>query len=183
MRQEVIDQLQQKIHGSPEQRLGHKMHAVLFREKGMEYPELTKWFGESQRTLARWVRAYKLSGFEGLLEKQEGRPKRLSADQRAEVIAAIARGPRSVGLAINEWTAQAAGWSVRVGGSGRGSHFGSASFVECSPSLSLWVYVPRTVLAVKGSLRRAQQRRALDSSGPFCKTFPTREKGSLENGL
>jgi hypothetical protein len=38
------------------------------------------------------------------------------------------------------------------------------------PSLPLFLFgnYPRTVLAVKGSLRRAQRRRALDSSGPFC---------------
>ena len=33
--------------------------------------------------------------------------------------------------------------------------------------LSLLPHPLRTVLAVKGSLRRAQQRRALDRSGPF----------------
>src|SRR5712691_6519721 len=33
--------------------------------------------------------------------------------------------------------------------------------------LSLLLHRLRTVLAVKGSLRRAQQRRALDGSGPF----------------
>jgi len=33
--------------------------------------------------------------------------------------------------------------------------------------LSLLLHRLRTVLAVKGSLRRAQQRRALDRSGPF----------------
>ena len=35
------------------------------------------------------------------------------------------------------------------------------------PRLSLFNNHLRTVLAVKGSLRRAQQRRALDGSGPF----------------
>jgi hypothetical protein len=36
-----------------------------------------------------------------------------------------------------------------------------------SPRLSLFSDHLRTVLAVKGSLRRVQQRRALDGSGPF----------------
>jgi MscS family membrane protein len=40
-------------------------------------------------------------------------------------------------------------------------------FASISPRLSLFGDHPRTVLAVKGSLRRAQQRRALDGSGPF----------------
>jgi hypothetical protein len=41
------------------------------------------------------------------------------------------------------------------------------AFANISPSLSLLAHRPRTVLAVKGPLRRAQQRRALDRSGPF----------------
>jgi len=47
---------------------------------------------------------------------------------------------------------------------------------------SLLPHASRTVLAVKGSLRRAL-RRALDGSGPFCKTFPSkREKGRSRTG-
>src|SRR5215467_12611129 len=47
---------------------------------------------------------------------------------------------------------------------------------------SLLPHASRTVLAVKGSLRRAL-RRALDGSGPFCKPFPSkREKGRSRTG-
>ncbi len=54
-----------------------------------------------------------------------------------------------------------------VRGGGRGYHFGGPRFANLSPRLSLFTDHLRTVLAVKGSLRRAQQRRALDGSGPF----------------
>ena len=47
------------------------------------------------------------------------------------------------------------------------------------PRLSLFSDHLRTVLAVKGSLRRALQRRALDGSGPFRTTLLRRGKGSL----
>jgi hypothetical protein len=47
---------------------------------------------------------------------------------------------------------------------------------------SLFPHAARKVLAVKGSLRRALPR-ALDCSGPFCKTFPTkRKKGRSRTG-
>ena len=47
---------------------------------------------------------------------------------------------------------------------------------------SLFLHASRTVLAVKGSLRRALQR-ALDCSGPFCNTFSTkREKDRTRTG-
>jgi AraC family transcriptional activator FtrA len=45
----------------------------------------------------------------------------------------------------------------------------SASFAGLSPRLSLLANDLRTVLAVKGPLRRAQQRRALDGCGPVLK--------------
>ncbi len=43
--------------------------------------------------------------------------------------------------------------------------------IELELLLSLFVNRFRTVLAVKGSLRRAKQRRALDRSGPFRRVF------------
>src|ERR1039458_10884524 len=49
-----------------------------------------------------------------------------------------------------------------VRGGGRGYQNGGPPFANLSPRLSLFSDHLRTVLAVKGSLRRAQQRRALD---------------------
>jgi transposase len=97
MPQSAIDELEEQIRQSPDQRLGHKLHAVLFRKKGMQYPELAKWFGESQRTLARWVHAYNVHGLAGLSEKEPGRPTRLTPEQRAEVIDAVRNRPASAG--------------------------------------------------------------------------------------
>src|ERR1019366_8732375 len=66
-----------------------------------------------------------------------------------------------------------------VRGGGRGYQNGGPLFANLSPRLSLFSDHLRTVLAVKGSLRRAPQRRALDGSGPFRTTLPRRGKGSL----
>lgn len=120
MRQSTINELEKRIRQSPEQRLGHKVHAVLFREKGMQFPELSKWFGESQRTLARWVRAYNVHGLAGLSENEPGRPTRLTPEQHAEVIDAIRNGPGSVGCAGTAWTGRTLAewinrrWGVRL---------------------------------------------------------------------
>src|ERR1017187_5179594 len=67
-----------------------------------------------------------------------------------------------------------------VRGGGRGYQNGGPLFANHSPRLSLFTDHLRTVLAVKGSLRRAQQRRALDRSGPFGTTPPDkRERPTL----
>ena len=54
-----------------------------------------------------------------------------------------------------------------VGGGQGATTFGSHLASPARNRLSLFGDGRRTVLAVKGSLRRAQQRRALDRSGPF----------------
>jgi hypothetical protein len=68
---------------------------------------------------------------------------------------------------------------IDVRGGGRGYQNGGPRFANLSPRLSLFSDHLRTVLAVKGSLRRAQQRRALDGSAPFRTTLLRRGKGSL----
>jgi len=50
------------------------------------------------------------------------------------------------------------------------------------PAFPSFCHPLRTVLAVKGSLRRAQQRRALDGSGPFCITPPDKRERAIPNG-
>src|ERR1035437_3144260 len=73
------------------------------------------------------------------------------------------------------------GFCVR--GGGRGYQNGGPPFANLSPRLSLFSDHLRKVLALKGSLRRAQQQRALDGSGPFLTTLLRRGKGSLRTAL
>jgi hypothetical protein len=70
-----------------------------------------------------------------------------------------------------------------VGGSERRGQNGSAILHQLfAPPFPLFNRLG-TVLAVKGSLRRAQQRRALDGSGPFQRTSPEmRERLYLQGG-
>src|ERR1017187_6237222 len=70
----------------------------------------------------------------------------------------------------------------RVRGGGPGYQNGGPLFANLSPRLSLFSDPLRTVLAVKGSLRRAQQRRALDRSGPFSTTHPDKRERRTPKG-
>src|ERR1019366_844810 len=93
----------------------------------------------------------------------------------------------SCGFGGDVVTARLAGIAAQaeqgVRGGGRGYQNGGPPFANRSPRLSLFSDHLRTVLAVKGSLRRAQQRRALDGSGPFLTTLLRRGKGSLRKAL
>src|ERR1035437_6108800 len=70
-----------------------------------------------------------------------------------------------------------------VRGGGRGYQNGGPPFANLSPRLCLFSDHLRTVLPVNRSLPRAQQRRALDGSGPFLTTLLRRGKGSLRTAL
>src|ERR1039457_2863121 len=70
-----------------------------------------------------------------------------------------------------------------VRGGGRKYQNGGPPFANLSPRLSLFSDHLRTVLAVKGSLRRAQQPRPLAGSGPVLTTLLRRGKGSLRTAL
>jgi hypothetical protein len=60
-------------------------------------------------------------------------------------------------------------------------HFSRPTFAKLSPQLFPLSDRLRTVLAVKNSHRHAQQRRALDSSGPFC-SKPSYQEGKGDYG-
>ncbi len=100
------DELEWEIRGSAEQRRGHRMHAVWFHDRGMSYEELARWFKESERTIMRWVSVYKAHGKAALREKpRPGRPRRLTAAQRDEVLTTVKVPPQFVGRYGDEWTA------------------------------------------------------------------------------
>jgi transposase len=120
MRQDSeIKELQQFLREYPERRSTGKGYAILFRKKGMTYPELARWFGKSPRMIARWVRAYNLHGIDALREKESGRPPRLTEAQRAEVRSAITERlkivrPRKAwtGRTLARWIKRR--WGVRL---------------------------------------------------------------------
>jgi|ERR1035438_4286368 hypothetical protein len=119
---------------------------------------------------ARRTRAHGLKTLGGSLTRDRvpRRPISVSGSYRAAQLrhgrAGCASASRRSGRAL---AFQGAGAFRAVRGGGRRYHFGGPRFADVSPRLSLFSDHLRTVLAVKGSLRRTQQRRALDGSGPF----------------
>jgi transposase len=90
---------------SGEARFVHRLHAVLLVSLGRSCYEVARWFGESPRTVERWVHAYEQRGDGGLHELQRaGRPARLTPQQASQLALDLARGPRACGFAQSSWS-------------------------------------------------------------------------------
>lgn len=73
--------------------------------EGVSQARVARKFGVSRTTASRWQRALDGSSVETLRKRRAtGRPSRLSVDQRAEVVAMFAAGPRAWGFDTDRWT-------------------------------------------------------------------------------
>ena len=72
---------------------------------GVSQAIVARKFGVSRTTASRWQRAVAATGLETLRKRRAtGRPSRLTAEQRSEVVAMHAAGPRASGFDADRWT-------------------------------------------------------------------------------
>jgi len=69
--------LKGEIQRAAEKRYLHRLHCVLLVSAGQECGSVANWFGESPRSVERWVDNYSVFGPLGL--KDDGRPGRLAS--------------------------------------------------------------------------------------------------------
>lgn len=73
--------------------------------EGVSQARVARKFGVSRTTASRWQRAVTANGMETLRKRRAtGRPSRLTPEQRTEVIAMHAAGPRVWGFDTDRWT-------------------------------------------------------------------------------
>jgi len=103
----IKEKIQQYFAGNEEARFIHRLHGVLlFSEKEAESCDsIGALFGNSPRTVSNWIKRINATGdIESLRsKKQEGRPSRLSEEQRAELRRVIQDSPEKHGISINVW--------------------------------------------------------------------------------
>jgi transposase len=62
---------------------------------------------ESEETVRRWLKRYQAEGLDGLRDQHRGgRPAKVSAAYREQLLYAVRRRPRSLGLPYSLWTLQ-----------------------------------------------------------------------------
>ena len=80
---------------------------LLSAEQGLKVSQIAAIVGESEATVLRWLNRYRAEGLEGLKDApRPGRPSEVTEAYRAELLAAVRRRPRSLGLPFSLWTLQ-----------------------------------------------------------------------------
>jgi transposase len=80
---------------------------LLSAEQGLKVPQIAAIVRESEATVLRWLNRYRGEGLEGLQDApRPGRPAEVTVVYRAELLAAVRRRPRSLGLPFSLWTLQ-----------------------------------------------------------------------------
>ena len=90
---------------STELRSMHRLHAVLLVSLGHSCTEVAEWFGDSPRSVERWVHAYEAGGLDGLHDPPHGgRPAALSVMQLQELRSELAWPPAGFGYGQLSWS-------------------------------------------------------------------------------
>jgi transposase len=80
---------------------------LLSAEQGLKVPQIALIVRESEATVLRWLKRYLAEGLEGLHDApRPGRPAQITEAYQAELLAAVRRRPRSLGLPFSLWTLQ-----------------------------------------------------------------------------
>ena len=89
---------------SPEGRFLHRLHCVLLIFENRNCYEVARWFGESPRTIQRWVRAFNNDGMEGLRDHHSsGRRGKLTGEQMRCLAHDLKNSPPVLGYLDQKW--------------------------------------------------------------------------------
>lgn len=92
------------VESSRDQLFLHELHCVLLVGLGRSCHEVACWFGDSTRTIERWVGAFNRLGVEGLCpQRPSGRPPRLPADTAQRVAFELKQPPCVCGFSEAHW--------------------------------------------------------------------------------
>ena len=105
MQRKELDQLYRTTK-TPRVRTRAQM-ILLSAEQGLKGPQIAAIVRESEATVLRWLKRYRAEGLQGLQDApRPGRPAEITAEYRAELLAAVRRRPRSLHLPFSLWTLQ-----------------------------------------------------------------------------
>jgi transposase len=103
---ERLAELEQMYRSTRDARLRTRAQMVfLAAERRMSAVEIAEIVRASEETVRRWLKRYLAEGAEGLRdEPHPGAPRKVTAEYREQLVQAVRRRPRSLGLPFSLWT-------------------------------------------------------------------------------
>ena len=99
------ESLEQVLRTTPEAKLRHRVQIVLMAHRGRPHPEIAADTGTSQRSVQRWLNAYRDGGLDRLRpRKAKGAAPRLTDDLAPTLRQWVIDGPEKQGLDRANWT-------------------------------------------------------------------------------
>lgn len=93
-----------EVRRSPESRYDHRLHGLLLVASGLSCTAVAETFGESPRTVQRWIRAFQRHGLDALREgARPGRPPLLNAQTWSSLVTDVQRSPAAFGQKRGPW--------------------------------------------------------------------------------
>jgi len=78
---------------------------ILLSNEGLSPPQIAKRVRFTRYTVVRFIQRYEAEGSQGLYtEPRSGRPRRVTPDYKANLLAAVEKEPRALGLPFSNWT-------------------------------------------------------------------------------
>ncbi|WP_457391100.1 helix-turn-helix domain-containing protein [Roseateles sp. P5_E1] len=103
----ALDALRQMLRigsdRSAQEQALHRLHCVCLVACGRSCSEVAAWFGDSPRSLQRWVRHFRGAAITPVAERPPGRPPRLTGVKSLEVAAELRIPPGGCGYAKGRW--------------------------------------------------------------------------------
>jgi len=91
-----LDELRRLGRSQRDARMRIRVQAIVLAKQGRTAVEIGQSLGVARRSVQQWVRRYNQNGLDGLRHQPgQGRPWRLTPEQRAELCKRIEAGPRS----------------------------------------------------------------------------------------
>jgi transposase len=99
---EALEQLHREANDAD---VRSRCDMILLSNDGLSPPQIAKRVRFSRSTVVRFIQRYETEGRQGLYTKpRSGRPRRVTPEYEAKLLATVEKEPRSLGLPFSNWT-------------------------------------------------------------------------------
>lgn len=100
-----VNALEDLYRRTNEANVRSRCQMILLSNEGLSPPQIGKRVRFSRRTVTRIIQRYEAEGLQGLMTKpRSGRPPKVTAVYKTQLLQAVEQPPRALGLPFSNWT-------------------------------------------------------------------------------